>query len=367
VPFVSPSSYKGIILVQRLLEPGEIEALDHTSIPRLLLPQPLALFTARAARLRQLAAGAITGIPVEASLTGYLLLMATLVDAQRSVTAALAPDAIGLPDAAAMALSLEHHMPLIPVSGARAPIWRTIFSQLLDQLDGSVAAQPQLVPVLAELRALALDQAALEACADAVLDEDTAHINAMHAPFVAAALQVLWTVQASKAPSARVPVLETGTLCPVCASHPVASVIRIGGQSQGYRYLQCGICNSEWHMVRVKCSTCESNAKINYQSLDPVDAVDFAVADGGKVSLDALAKTAAQPANKNKANDPKKVARAETCDDCHSYRKIFNQEHDYNVEPLADDLASLLLDMLVVEAGYERASGNPLLWFGSDA
>jgi FdhE protein len=66
----------------------------------------------------------------------------------------------------------------------------------------------------------------------------------------------------------------------------------------------------------------------------------------------------------NKANDPKKVARAETCDDCHTYRKVFNQEHDYNVEPLADDLASLMLDLLVGEAGYQRASGNPLLWLG---
>ena len=29
---------------------------------------------------------------------------------------------------------------------------------------------------------------------------------------------------------------------------------------------------------------------------------------------------------------------------------------------MADDLASLALDLLVSEAGYHRASGNPLLW-----
>ena len=150
----------------------------------------------------------------------------------------------------------------------------------------------------------------------------------------------------------RVPDLETGALCPVCGSHPVASVIRIGGQSQGYRYLHCGICESEWHMVRVKCSTCEQNGKIAYQGLDANDAAPF---DPVTAKDDKLA---------NKANDPKKVARAETCDDCHTYRKVFNQEHDYNVEPLADDLASLMLDLLVGEAGYQRASGNPLLWLG---
>ena len=32
------------------------------------------------------------------------------------------------------------------------------------------------------------------------------------------------------------------------------------------------------------------------------------------------------------------------------------------MDPVADDLASLTLDMLMGEAGYSRASGNPLLW-----
>jgi FdhE protein len=335
-------------LVQRLLEPGEIEALDHTTIARLLLPQPLSLFTARAARLRQLAQGDVAGIPVGATLHGYLLLMAALVDAQSAVTAALPPDAVTLPDPAAMARADEHHMPLIPISGKRPPVWRSIFAGLLDHLETLTANQPQLPQLpqlLAELRTL--NAAALEACAGAVLAEQTEDINPLHAPFVAAALQVLWTVQAGLLEATRAPTLETGVLCPVCGSHPVASVIRIGGQSQGYRYLQCGICSSEWHMVRVKCSTCESNSQIAYQGLDPVDAEPF---DAGKPV--------------NKANDPKKVARAETCEQCHTYRKIFNQEHDYNVEPLADDLASLMLDVLVSEAGYARASGNPLLWFG---
>jgi FdhE protein len=37
------------------------------------------------------------------------------------------------------------------------------------------------------------------------------------------------------------------------------------------------------------------------------------------------------------------------------------------VEPVADDLASLALDLLVSEAGYHRASGNPLLWHSPHA
>jgi FdhE protein len=29
---------------------------------------------------------------------------------------------------------------------------------------------------------------------------------------------------------------------------------------------------------------------------------------------------------------------------------------------VADDLASLALDLLMADAGYQRGSGNPLLW-----
>jgi FdhE protein len=335
-------------LVQRLLEPGEIESLDHNAIPRLLLPQARALFTARAARLRQLANNDIIGIPVGESMQGYLRLMAALVDAQAAVAASLPAHTFALPDAAEITLSLDHNMPPLPVSGARPASWRTVFGAILDQLEPLAAQQPQMAGVLAQLREL--DAAQLEGCADAVLAEVTEGVDPLHAPFVAAALQVVWAMRASQLDSPAVQPLVTNTLCPVCGSHPVASVIRIGGQSQGYRYLHCSACASEWHMVRVKCSCCEHTSKIAYQSLEAADDQPVAAAD---------------PAVINKANDPSKVARAETCDDCKTYRKIFNQEHDFNVEPLADDLASLTLDLLVGEAGYARASGNPLLWFNA--
>jgi len=336
-------------LVQRLLEPGEIESLDHNAIPRLLLPQARSLFTARAARLRQLANNDITGIPVGESMQGYLQLMAALVDAQAAVAASLPAETFALPDAAEIALSLEHNMPPLPVSGTRPASWRTVFTALLDQLAPLAREQPQMAGVLAQLREL--DAAQLEGCADAVLAEVTEGVDPLHAPFVAAALQVVWTMRASQLDSPAVQPLVTNTLCPVCGSHPVASVIRIGGQSQGYRYLHCSACASEWHMVRVKCSCCEHTSRIAYQSLETnEDKAEVVAADSAPV---------------NKANDPSKVARAETCDDCKTYRKIFNQEHDFNVEPLADDLASLTLDLLVGEAGYARASGNPLLWFNA--
>jgi FdhE protein len=326
-----------------LLEPGEIESLDHTALPRLLLPEARSLFTARATRLRQLAENQVKGIPVGETLAGFLNMMAALVDAQAAVIRSLPADTFALPDAATIQMAIDHHMPPLPVSGQRPATWRRVFDAILDELRPLAQSQPQVALVLAELRTL--DSVQLEGCADAVLAELTEGVHPLHAPFVAAALQVMWTMRASQLDGRKVQPLVTNTLCPVCGAHPVASVIRIGGQSQGYRYLHCSCCSSEWHMVRVKCSCCEGTATVAYQSIEPEEG-------------------ASAPANK--ANDPSKVARAETCDDCHTYRKIFNQEHDLYVDPLADDLASLALDLLVGEAGYARASGNPLLWFNAE-
>ena len=337
-------------MVQRLLQPGEIEALDHTAIPRLLLPQPSTLFSARATRLRQLAAGDVPGIPVEEALRGYLGLMASVAQAQQNVVADLGAAGVPLPDANALKLAHDHNMPPLPASGARPAAWRMVFERLLGALAADKDAPPQLGAALETLRAT--DGAELEGIADAILGGFTEGADPLRAPFVAAALQVTWSLMAAQLDAAWAQPLVTGTLCPVCGSHPVASVVRIGGQAQGYRYLHCSVCESEWHMVRVKCSCCEGNGKVAYHGLVGKDADP----QGENVAAAREGKTL------DKANDPTKVARAETCDDCGTYRKIFNQEHDYHVEPLADDLASMLLDVLVAEAGYARASGNPLLW-----
>ncbi|QJE02343.1 formate dehydrogenase accessory protein FdhE [Massilia forsythiae] len=342
-------------MVQRLLQPGEIEALDHNAIPRLLLPQPATLFSARAKRLRQLAAGEVPGIPVEDALRGYLSLMAHVADAQHAAVAALGREGVALPDDASLKLAHDHNMPPLPATGARPAAWRTVFARLVEALAAAGNAPPQLAAAVATLRAM--PEAELEGIADAILGNFDEGADPLRAPFVAAALQASWSLMAAQLDAAWAQPLMTGTLCPVCGSHPVASVVRIGGQSQGYRYLHCSVCESEWHMVRVKCSCCEANGKIAYQGLvgqdaDPVGENIAAAKEGRTV---------------HKANDPDKVARAETCDDCGTYRKIFNQEHDYDVDPLADDLGSMLLDVLVSEAGYARASGNPLLWLKENA
>ncbi|AGK51254.1 formate dehydrogenase accessory protein FdhE [Burkholderia thailandensis MSMB121] len=301
---------------QRILEPGEIASLDHSAIPRVQMPERGAVFAARAARLRKLA----DLNPI----AGYLRLMAAAADAQHELLQTFEPNA---PAKAAIEQAQRHSMPLAPaLGGARDPRWRDVLQSLLDRVERAGLVNPPLAKLIDGLRLR--EPAALDAQADALFAQRFAEIEPASAPFLMAALQVVWTALASRIAPADVPYLEQPGLCPVCGAQPVASIVRVGGQHQGYRFLQCGLCSTEWHMVRTKCSHCDSTKGIAYHGIE-----------GGSEAI-----------------------KAESCDECHTYRKIGYQEKDYDVEPLADDLASLTLDLLMGEAGYRRASPNPLLW-----
>ncbi|WP_198356927.1 formate dehydrogenase accessory protein FdhE [Burkholderia ubonensis] len=303
-------------MTQRILEPNEISALDHSAIPRFRLPERATVFSARAARLRQLA----DLNPI----SGYLRLMAVVADAQHAV---LQDFAAQMPSQDAIARAQQHSMPLVPaLGGERDPQWRAVLYELLDRVEGAGLVNPPLAKLLDRLRLMA--PAELDAQADAILALRFAEVDPATAPFLMAALQVVWTDLASRTQPADVPFLDQAGLCPVCGTHPVASVVRVGGQYEGYRFLQCGLCTTEWHMVRTKCTHCDSTKGIAYHGIE-----------GGSEAV-----------------------KAESCDECKTYRKIGYQNKDYDFEPLADDLASLTLDLLMNEAGYQRSSPNPLLW-----
>jgi FdhE protein len=306
--------------MRRILEPGQIEAFAEGAIPRLRLPDRTRLFAARAQRLRQLGG---TGAPGQA-IGDYLRLMAAVAEAQQ---VALRTFEAPLPTATQIAQSHTHGMPLIHASGwPREREWRDLVAQLC----GSVAAARDVPPGTREacerLRALPPQQ--IEAQADALLAARADAIEAAAAPFLMAALQVYWVALASRLAPDNVAELEVPGLCPMCGTLPVASIVRADEHSQGYRYLHCALCATEWHLVRITCSQCQGTANIAYHSIE-----------GGSEAI-----------------------RAESCDECHTYRKILYQEKDPNVEPVADDLGSLALDLLMSEAGYHRGSGNPLLW-----
>ncbi|KFX67291.1 formate dehydrogenase accessory protein FdhE [Paraburkholderia fungorum] len=316
-------------MVQRILEAGDIESLDHTAIPRIRTPERLAVFSARAARLRHLAA-------LSNPIAGYLRLMAVLADAQQAVITGFKAQP---PSAELIASAQQHSMPLIPaLSGVRDPAWHDVLLQVVGKLQAAGPLTPPLEALFAKL--LALGQAALEEQADAIFAQRFDEVDPACAPFIMAALQVVWTDLAADVDRRDVPYLETPGLCPVCGSHPVASLVRVGGAYDNYRYLQCGLCATEWHMVRAKCSNCDSTKGIAYHAV-------------GSQGADEATR---------EADSRNAALKAESCDECHTYRKIGIQSKDYDFEPFADDLASLTLDLLMGAEGYRRASPHPWLW-----
>jgi FdhE protein len=302
--------------VQRILEPGQIEAMTSRSVPRLKLPDRSRLFVARAERLRALGPGHALG--------GYLGLLAVVAEAQHRALERLD---VPLPDSAQLAAARTHRMPVVPALGwPRPPAWRTVLSDLR----AAVAAAPGFPPAVAAACTRLAERAVrdVEAAADELLAAATQVEDPAAAPLLMGALQVYWVALAARLAPDDIGLAESSGVCPVCGTLPVASIVRATTPYAGYRYLHCGLCATEWHRVRVECTQCNATHGVAYHSIE----------DG--------------PA----------AIRAETCDRCHSYRKIFYQEHDAGVDPVADDLASVTLDLLLTDAGFHRASPNPLLW-----
>jgi FdhE protein len=313
-------------VAQKILDPGQIETLTQRSIPRVRLPPLDSLFKARAARLRALSAGA--------SLGDYLRFLAVLVDAQQ---AALAELTVSPPTAGEIARSREHGMPPI-----QASVWlpKQPWRETLEVLCGAVARHSNFPPGVGQsvalLRAATPDW--LDAQAMSILGGPGEAIDARAALFIMAALQVNATALTAGFTAEQVATLDVPGICPLCGTLPVASLVCAQPPYSGYRYLHCALCATEWHMVRVQCTQCGTPGKdIAYQSVTSRDAEGPADADGAAV-------------------------RAETCEKCRGYCKILYQEKDPGVEPVADDIASVALDLLLSDEGYHRGRSNPLLW-----
>lgn len=143
-----------------------------------------------------------------------------------------------------------------------------------------------------------------------------------------ASLQVLFTAVARQTPVN--PVLSPvpgEQRCPYCGGVAHAGVVLTADGKAGLRYLECSLCATRWHAVRARCTLCDSTREVEYRGLE-----------------------GAHPG-----------VQAETCDACHGYIKTLFRDKDPHSDPLADDLATLVLDVLVGEAGYGRASPNLLL------
>ncbi|TNH05553.1 formate dehydrogenase accessory protein FdhE [Testudinibacter sp. TR-2022] len=300
----------------RILAESEIkQAATGFFAPPLLFANPKNLYQRRAARLRKLSENH--------PLQDYLRFCANIADAQLDLlqTAPIAIDVrlSAVKDNAA----LLAQQPLHWKNWQRDPIWLELLQQLLQRIKPS--ANDAILATIEWLEKASASE--LNALASQLLRDNMLSNQSDKAIFLWAALSLYWTQLVQQIPhQAKTELGENRQFCPVCGSAPVASTIQLG-EVQGTRYLHCSLCESEWHMVRVKCSNCEQGGKLNYWSLDSDHAV-----------------------------------KSESCDDCHSYLKVLYQDKNPEVEAVADDLASLFLDDEMEKMGYAKSAVNPFLF-----
>ncbi|WP_088347116.1 MULTISPECIES: formate dehydrogenase accessory protein FdhE [Rhodomicrobium] len=278
------------------------------------LPDPKKLFTARAERLRWLAR--------THDLKPYLAFLAGIADVQHGVITDLPLPA--LPAAEFLGRARENAMPPIDrermVSAATLRPALDRFLEIAVALDMPDAAADALDHVLlaGDLEREAMIQYVLATTpADEMLAEHS---------FVAAALQVHFAALAAQLdPASLVPVGDGA--CPTCGYPPAASMVVGWLGSHGARYCGCALCGTLWNYVRVKCTICGSTKGISYQEIE-----------GSKA-----------------------IVQAETCGSCHRYVKLLHHEKDPDADIVADDVASLGLDLLMRETAFKRGGVNPFL------
>lgn len=300
----------------RIVSPDEVTKTTAGAIPLVLFANLKNLYSRRAERLQQLAEDHPMG--------DYLLFVASIVEAQQKALQ-LHPLAVDLSDTLADAMK-NNRAPLSVRYFSRTAYWHKLLGTIIDELRPKA---PEHIAIVLE-NLLKVSDKELEDMATHLLAGEYAKVGSDKAIFLWAALSLYWAQLANSIPGkAKAEYGESRQYCPVCSSAPVASIVHIGSEA-GLRYLHCSLCESEWHVVRVKCSNCEQSGNLSYWSLDDKNA----------------------------------ATKAESCGDCGSYLKIFYQEKDPYVEPVADDLASLVLDVKMEGENFAKSSVNPFLFPG---
>lgn len=303
-------------------------------MPFLHMPVGASVFADRQLRLRQLAASH--------AMRDYLLFIADLSSAQQEVLNSY-PD-VAIPDTDACTAAAKALKPPTPAFGwPRDPVWRSELRRLLDLFRARLAEGPARDTVD---HLISRSDEWIDVQADKLLRRITLGLDLATAPLISAGLQAYWTKLAiqtvAKHGERAFGHTDPSTQCPCCGSLPTASITRIGADDAGFRYLQCSLCSVQWHYVRIKCTHCESTKGIHFQSLEPLDTEQERSATGARPG----------------------AVKAECCDTCGHYLKQVLMEKDPEVEPVADDLASVALDLLVSESGFERSGHNLMLLFG---
>jgi len=277
------------------------------------LPDPASLFAERAKRFRTIATGHELG--------SYLTFLADLSAVQHRVQNGLASPK--LPPADALSRAREFGMPPLDRGRLEAPVFGQTFERLLALARGIAmpeAAQAALAHVIAA------DAAARASMVEAVLTNAIPFEALAEHVYAAAALQVHFARWAARLDATALAPVGDG-ICPACGGPPVATMVVGWPGAHGARFCACSLCGALWNYVRIKCVVCASTKGIAYEEI---------------------------------AGGPGTV-KAETCESCRAYVKVLYQQKDPALDPIADDVASLGLDLLVREAGFRRGGVNPFL------
>jgi len=277
------------------------------------LPDPQQLFADRSARFAALAAAH--------ELAPYLRFLSGLCGVQASIQDGLpAPAPV---DPATLARARDHKMPPLD-RGAFRPdaTFEATFQRLLD---GAVALEMPAPARAALLRVIAADSETRAQMLQNVLAEAIPFDAVAEHVFVAAALQVHFARLAARLDAESLQPVGDG-VCPACGGAPTSTMIVNWRRAPGTRFCNCSLCGTMWNYVRSKCTLCGSTRKIVFQEIEGAGNI-----------------------------------KAETCDDCHGYVKILNLQKDAALDPVADDVATLGLDLLVRELGFRRGGVNPFL------
>ncbi|WP_370681426.1 formate dehydrogenase accessory protein FdhE [Comamonas sp. GB3 AK4-5] len=256
----------------------------------------------------------------------------------------LAPYLQFLGDLAALQARLVQALPApVPISSERLqqakqaglpPIDRTALAddaQLLDCLhalcEGATsitmpAAARQALDALRSAEADDLRWLLANVLGDAIPEDAVApHL------FAAAAVQLHLARLATSLSAEALQPVATG-VCPACGGLPVTSSVIGLRDIENVRYASCNCCATQWNEVRIQCLCCGSTKGISYRSAGTDDA----------------------------------TVKAEVCKECGHWTKLLYQVRNPSLEPVADDVGSLGLDLLMrSETPYRRGGLNPYL------
>ncbi|HEV7310267.1 formate dehydrogenase accessory protein FdhE [Ensifer sp.] len=282
--------------------------------PLALLPEPIRLFQARARRFAFLAENN--------SLAPYLTFLAALSKLQARLAATL-PAVTAVP-ASRIAEAARATMP--PIDRASLAEDAALVATLEAVVEGAAdIAMPEPARLALDAVRAAGEDDRRWLLANILSDQVPADSAAPHL-FAAAAVQVhLARLAATLDAQSLVPV-SLG-LCPACGGRPATSSVMGTQGIENVRYAACACCSTQWNEVRVKCLCCGSTKGVSYRSVEVSEA----------------------------------TVKAETCRQCQSWVKILYQVKNPSLDPIADDVGSLGLDILMKETEFQRGGFNPFL------